>query len=114
MRAWVGLPIRRDVGVAEDRFDWICREYCVDKQVQRAVLGVGKRFEIGSFEFDPDRKIVAMGTTIEYRSARVPRALRERYELRRRPIAIDQYVRRYPRADYLRKKMGRQKRPAHW
>lgn len=104
MRAWVGLPIRRDVGVAEDRFDWICREYCVDKQVQRAVLGVGKRFEIGSFEFDADRKIVAMDTTVEYRSACVPRALRERYELRRRPIAIDQYVRRYPRADDLRKK----------
>lgn len=104
MRTWVGLPIRCDVGVADDRLDWIRGEYCVDNQVQRAVLGVGERFEIGSFEFDSNREIVAMRTAIEYRSACVPRALRERYELRRLPVAIDQYVRRYRRADDLREK----------
>ena len=52
----------------------------------------------------PIEKSLQCGTTVEYRSACVPRALRERYELRRRPIAIDQYVRRYPRADDLREK----------
>lgn len=104
MRTRVGLPIRRDVGMAEDRFDWVRGEYGVNKQVQRAILGVGERFEIGSFKFDADRKIVAMSTAVEYRSACVPRALRARYELHRLPIAIDQYVRRYTRADDMRKK----------
>ena len=54
----------RDVGVAEDRCDWICGEYCVDNQVPRAFVGVGNGFEMASFEFFADRKLVARATAV--------------------------------------------------
>lgn len=102
-RTGIGLPIGRDVGMTAQGFDRVVSKQCGEDDVQRFILRIGERFEIGSFEFDTDRKVIARGAAIEFRHAGVPGAVGERNELRQRAVALDEEVRRHARARDLRK-----------
>src|SRR5512144_2192429 len=71
-RARIGLAPGRDVAVPADRGDGVRATENFERAVECQVLGVGERFEVRAFEFDPYREVVAARPTPKLRGPGMP------------------------------------------
>ncbi len=88
--AGVGFAVGRDVLMAGNGGDRVMPDQRVQQGFQRLILRFGKRFEIAAFQFDSDRKRIALFTSAKRRHARVVRHIVARNKLYRFAVAGNQ------------------------
>lgn len=90
---WIRLSPRGDLVVAGDVRDRITPAKRAGESTEHRILGVRVREQIGAFELESNRKIVASLAALPRRGASVPGAQCAGDELQQRPVAPDQEVR---------------------
>ena len=88
--AGIGFAVGGDVLMTGNGGDRVMPDQRLQQGFQRLILRLGKRLEIAAFQFDTDRKRVALFTSAKRRHACVVRHIVARNELHRLALAGDQ------------------------